>query len=195
MGTDQSFLGFFLEGINHITDPGGIDHMVFLLALVAGFELRHTLRVILLATAFTLGHSLTLALAAFKIVPFNPSFIEFLIPGTILLTALHSVRYFDKTGRVSPMKYIMAGTFGLIHGFGFSSYMRMVVVDSDSIVRPLLAFNLGIEAGQIAILLVALIAFQVLEMYFRWRTEKRNLFISGMAAGMAVLFLMEKWPF
>jgi len=193
--TDLTFWGFLQEGLRHITDPGGIDHMVFLLALIAGFEMRHAGKVILLATAFTLGHSITLALAAMRYVAFSSTWIEFLIPVTILLTALLTARKFYKKGRISFWRYMLTLGFGLIHGLGFTSYFRMILPEGENVVSPLLAFNLGIEVGQIAILLVLFFIFSLFEFLFGVRTERRMLFVSGIAAGMGVLFLVEKWPF
>jgi len=192
---ELSFIGYFVEGIKHITDLGGIDHMVFLLALIAGFEIRHLGKVILLATAFTIGHSISLALAASGYFAYSSKWIEFLIPISILITALISAkRQNPKTG-IGFWRYFVTMAFGLIHGLGFTSYFRMILPEGESIVSPLLAFNLGIEAGQVIILLAMLLVFFLAETFFRVKTDKRSLFVSGLAAGMSVLFMLEKWPF
>lgn len=191
----MSFSAFFVEGIRHISDPGGIDHMVFLLALIACFEIRHLGKVVLLATAFTFGHSISLALAASGFFTYSSKWIEFLIPISILVTALMSAGRQNHKIRIGIWRYAVTIAFGLIHGLGFTSYFRMIIPEGESIISPLIAFNLGIEAGQIAILVAMLLTFFLAEAFFHVKTEKRSLFVSGLAAGMSVLFMIEKWPF
>lgn len=148
---------FFIEGINHITDPGGYDHMLFLVALCAPFLWRSWIKVVFLATAFTIGHSISLVLAAFNILRFHADIVEVLIPITILLTSLSNIHAAGKSiDRVSTTNYILTTTFGVIHGMGFSSYFRMILDEATSFTKSLLAFNLGVEIGQLLIIVVFL---------------------------------------
>ncbi len=148
-----SFISHVSEGIQHITDWNGYDHMLFLLALAAPFALKDWLKVLKLATAFTLGHSLTLALAATNTIHFNRDLIEKLIPITIILTALTNLALLYKKNHSSNrLSYFITASFGLIHGMGFSSYFKMIYDEQSSFVQGLLGFNLGVEIGQLVIL-------------------------------------------
>jgi hypothetical protein len=147
---------YFLEGVGHITDFGGYDHMLYLAALCAPYTLKNWKKVVLLATAFTAGHSLALFLAATDIIRFSSDLIETLIPLTIILTCLLSFMH-DTTGaRTGFTQYVVTTGFGLIHGMGFSSYFRMIANESGEFIKSLLLFNLGVEAGQLLIVAVLL---------------------------------------
>ncbi|MEM7078699.1 MAG: HupE/UreJ family protein [Pseudomonadota bacterium] len=185
---------FYLQmGFEHISDLAGFDHILFLVALCAVYRLAQWRRLLILVTAFTIGHSITLALASLGTLTLSSELIEFLIPTTILLTALHNVIGQPAQADTKKMgrNYAMALFFGLIHGMGFSNYFRALLMDDSSIVMPLLAFNLGIELGQ---LLVVAVIVSVAYLFLRTtRVQHRewNLFVSGMAAGMAVLLMAE----
>jgi hypothetical protein len=156
-------------------------------------------------TAFTIGHSLTLALAALDVIPGNVAWVEFLIPVTILITAVYNVvvHRFEADieegtfGRRVNFNYIFAAIFGLIHGMGFSNYLRAIMSrdELDLVVQQLFAFNIGVELGQLVIvsvvLFVAFLAFNIL--YIRQR--EWNLFISGGAAANALVMALERLPF
>lgn len=137
-------------GFEHITDLHGYDHMLFLLALCAAYQYDEWKKILVLVTAFTLGHSLTLALAVWNIIPVNAAWIEFLIPLTILATSVKNLLATNK--RAATATYLMALGFGLIHGMGFSNYLRSLL--ADEFVMPLFAFNLGIELGQLLVVSV-----------------------------------------
>ncbi|MBL0314788.1 MAG: HupE/UreJ family protein [Flavobacteriales bacterium] len=146
---------FFIQGIQHITDLEGYDHMLFLAALCAPFTFKEWKTVLLLATAFTVGHSVSLALSALELIHFNRDLIELLIAITILLTALVNV-FIDQKGKISVWSYLLTTGFGIIHGMGFSGFFRMISDDTGSFIRQLLLFNLGVETGQILIIMVFL---------------------------------------
>ena len=179
-------------GFAHITDPNGYDHILFVIALCAIYELKAWRKVLILITAFTIGHSVTLALATLKIIHLRSDIVELLIPITIFFTALSN--YFQepngksKTGKI---RYVSAVVFGLIHGLGFSSYLQSLLGDSENIITPLFAFNLGLEIGQLIIvsvtLLVSTFFVQILKIQrFTW-----NHLISGIVAGMALSLLLN----
>ena len=151
----SDFATFFQLGFRHITDPRGLDHVLFLLVLAAIYRFRDWRSILWVVTAFTIGHSLTLALAVSGALALPTAVIEFLIPVTILITCIENVFAADRhrapwAGRYRP---IFAGVFGLVHGAGFANYLRSLFVDEIAV--PLLAFNLGIEVGQIGVLLLA----------------------------------------
>lgn len=190
-------LGAFLAlGFRHITDAAALDHILFLVALVASCRFRDWRHLLLLATAFTLGHSVTLALAVTDVVRFPAPWIEFLIPLTIVAACLANLtgREPRPTGWSRPL---LAAGFGLIHGAGFANFLREMF--SGSVGRPLLAFNLGIEAGQVLILAVALTLLTGFDQLVRRSLPRHGLRIriaatSMAAAAWASFMAMERIP-
>ncbi|MCC6244817.1 MAG: HupE/UreJ family protein [Gemmatimonadaceae bacterium] len=158
-------------GFSHIADLAGYDHILFVAALSIPYALRDWRKLLVLVTAFTVGHSITLALATLRLVSVSSAVVEALIPATILVTALLAWPSLGASTcdtptpdapRVSAPRYVMATFFGLIHGLGFSTYLRSLLGEEENIAGPLLAFNIGLEIGQLVILSVVLgIAFAV----------------------------------
>jgi hypothetical protein len=181
-----------LLGLRHITDPGGYDHMLYLLALMAWAEWKHLGRLALLATAFTVGHSLTLVLAGLEWVHPDPVWVEFLIPLSIVVTAVANARERAVEGP-SAMTYGVTVGFGLVHGLGFSTFFRIASDPGEGIVGALLRFNLGVEAGQILIL-TALLGAVTLAGRAGIPPRTRQLFLTGAAAGPACILLLERLP-
>ncbi|MEM1401872.1 MAG: HupE/UreJ family protein [Pseudomonadota bacterium] len=181
-------------GFEHISNLAGYDHILFLVALCAVYQLRQWRHIVILVTAFTLGHSITLALAAFGTIIIPSAIVEFLIPTTILLTALFNVFSRQPTAEKSARMgrhYLMALFFGFIHGMGFSNYFRALMMSDDSIVIPLLGFNVGIELGQLAVVLVILGLSFLFQNVIGVKHRDWNVFISGAAAGLAVNLMVE----
>jgi hypothetical protein len=182
------FSTYFELGLRHIADLDAYDHMLFLLALICVYQLIDLKRVIILVTAFTVGHSLTLILSTLDILVVEAAYIEFLIPVTIFITAIWNLFNAGKGSRGSMgWKYFFALFFGLIHGMGFSNYLKMLLGKEHDLFVPLLGFNLGIEVGQIAIviliMLFSLLTFQI----FRFKHRDWILVISGACAGIALM--------
>lgn len=142
-------------GTGHILDPNGIDHVLFLVALVISYSWKEWKGVIVLATAFTIGHSATLALAAMDTIKVSSRLVEIFIAASIGLTALFNIVKSD-TDNKAQFRYPAAFIFGLIHGLGFSNFFR-TILGKDSILQPLFAFNLGVEIAQVIIVLVVLL--------------------------------------
>jgi hypothetical protein len=142
-------------GLRHILDPGGLDHVLFVAALCAVYPPREWRRVLWLVTAFTAGHSATLALATLGWVRAPEAVVETLIPLTILATCVANLWEEARgAGHLPPgLKYATAAVFGLVHGLGFSTYLRALLGEEAGIALPLLAFNLGLEAGQALVVL------------------------------------------
>lgn len=185
----------FLLGVEHITDWKGYDHMLFLLALVAWANLKDALKVLLLATAFTVGHTVTLMLAGMGWFRPDGDWIEFLIPVSIAATALINLSPGTFHARSwSHIRYGLTVFFGLIHGLGFSSYFRMMSDGGDSIIGPLLRFNLGVEAGQ-AMLLLGYLAFATLLQAVGVRARELQVFICGATFAVALFIAWERLPF
>ncbi|MEM9056105.1 MAG: HupE/UreJ family protein [Pseudomonadota bacterium] len=187
-------LPFYVKlGFKHISDLGGYDHILFLVALCAVYTVSQWRNLAILVTAFTVGHSVTLALAAVGTLTLPSDVIEFLIPTTILLTALHNVVSRPSEGKPARMgrSYAMALFFGFIHGMGFSNYLSALLMGDDTIVVPLLGFNLGIELGQLLVVAVIVgVAFVFLNM-LGVRQRAWNLFVSGAAFGMSLMLMVE----
>jgi hypothetical protein len=193
----NSFQLYLSLGIDHISDLAGYDHILFLIALCAVYSLKKWARVAMLVTAFTVGHSLTLALATLNLLRVSTDWIEFLIPLTILATALWNVvrqRNANDSRASHGFKYMMALFFGLIHGLGFSNYLRSLLGGEASLFVPLLGFNVGLELGQIMIvLLILLLSFLVVQVLSMGRRDW-NLLMSGAAMGVSIVLCLERWP-
>ncbi|MEO0732091.1 MAG: HupE/UreJ family protein [Bacteroidota bacterium] len=186
--------GFYVKlGFQHISDFAGYDHMLFLVALCAIYRIQQWRSILVLVTAFTIGHSVTLLLSALDIFTIPSHIIEFLIPVTILLTALNNVIGINPAEQKAKMKknYAMALFFGLIHGMGFSNYFKALLMDASSVALPLLGFNIGLELGQILVVLFIVgIAYVFMEL-LKVKHRDWNVFISGAAAGVALIFIFE----
>jgi hypothetical protein len=146
-------------GFHHIANLNAADHMLFLLALAAVYRLEECRPAIWVITAFTLGHSVTLALAVSGIFSFPSQLIETLIPVTIVATCIENIRGLgpEPSRRGQLLRAGLAGAFGLVHGAGFANYLSAMFANRLAV--PLLGFNLGIEAGQVLILAVSIVLF------------------------------------
>jgi hypothetical protein len=194
----SEFLAYFELGFDHITDSKGYDHILFIIALCAIYTIKDWKKVLILVTAFTIGHSITLVLATTQVIQVRSDIIEFLIPITILLTALlnftnKSTRNFNNyaTDSSHSYRYPMALGFGLIHGMGFSNYLVTLLGKESQLFNPLLGFNVGLEIGQILIisifLLISFVALHVLKIAkMTW-----NHILSGIIAGMAISLILN----
>lgn len=151
----SEFAAFMELGVRHIADVNGADHILFLLALAAVYRLRDWRDAIWVVTSFTIGHSVTLLLAVTGLVEFPMRVIEFLIPVTIVATCIENIVVRDRAAAPARGRYrpVFAGIFGLVHGAGFANYLSSMFVEDITV--PLLGFNLGIEVGQVAILIIA----------------------------------------
>ncbi|MEM9932742.1 MAG: HupE/UreJ family protein [Bacteroidota bacterium] len=186
--------GFYIKlGFDHISDFAGYDHMLFLVALCAIYRIHQWKSILVLVTAFTIGHSVTLVLSSLDIVTIPSNIIEFLIPVTIFLTALNNVIGTNpaEVGGKMNKNYAMALFFGFIHGMGFSNYFKALLMDSSSVLMPLLGFNIGIELGQILVVFFIIIIAYVIVDKLGVKHREWNLFISGAAAGMSLIFILE----
>lgn len=185
---------YFDLGKEHILDTNGYDHILFVIALCIVYALRDWKKVLILVTAFTVGHSITLALSTLEIITVRAELIEFLIPVTILITAASNLAGRTDTPSDGSMKlnYGYAAFFGLIHGMGFSNYLKGILGRDETIVTQLLAFNLGLELGQIIIVGIFLIAGFVLVDILGVNRRDWKLVISSAVAGIALILIKEK---
>jgi len=190
----SEFQLYFGLGKSHILDyANGYDHIIFVVALCALYLTREWKQVLILVTAFTIGHSITLALSTLRIISVKVELIEFLIPLTIFITAVSNLFKNENnlTSRSVQMNYIFAGFFGLIHGLGFSSYLRSILGRDESILTQLFAFNLGLEFGQVIIVAIFMAAAFILVDLFGLNRRDWKMVISSAIAGIALVLMKE----
>jgi len=171
-------------GFRHITAIGALDHLLFLVALVAPYRPRDWRQLVLVATAFTVGHSVTLALVVTNVVRLPTALIEFLIPITIVAAAVGNLRQ-SSDPRFGWHRAMLAGGFGLIHGAGFANFLRTMFF--GPIALPLVSFNIGIELGQLVIIIATLLLFSVADAFgsVRRRAVVTSLIVAVWAVTMA----------
>ena len=191
MGQFELFFGL---GKDHILDfRHGYDHILFVVALCTIYVLRDWRKILILVTAFTVGHSITLALATLNIIHVQSDLIEFLIPITIFVTAVSNLFRSEESvdKRTLHLNYFFAAGFGLIHGMGFSNYLREILGKSKSIASPLLAFNLGLEFGQIIIVGIFMGTGFILVDLVGVSRRDWKMVISSAIAGIAFILIKE----
>ena len=192
----SDFYLWFSTGLEHIADWKGYDHILFLLALCGVYRLAEWRQLLVLITAFTVGHSLTLALSVLDIVRVNTKWIEFLIPVTIALTCVMNLADLKKTKRAhAGLRYSTALFFGLIHGLGFSFLLKSLLGKEENLVPPLFAFNVGLEAGQLLIVAVVLLLSVFATAFIHIRETDKNFFVSSAVFGIACMLMLERFPF
>lgn len=207
----NDFIFFFKQGLSHISDLGAYDHILFIVALAAAYHIKNGKKLILLVTTFTIGHSIALALATLKIVKVNSSWIEFLIPITIIATCITTIiqkanrkaSLYEETKvqdflkekafhvEQNSLTYVIIIGFGIIHGLGFSNYLRFILSENESLFTPLLAFNIGLEVGQIFILAIALIINFVLLSYLKIPHKLLSIITSILIILISIPILLE----
>jgi hypothetical protein len=180
-------------GYKHIIDLGGSDHILFILALTARYIWTDWKQLLVLVTAFTIGHSITLALSVLQWVNLSVDIIELLIPITILITAFTNfwVKSFDFKSKY-PLIYFFALFFGLIHGLGFSNYLRSLLGKEESILGPLLSFNIGLELGQLLIVSVILIISFIFVSLLKLDRRRFIQVVSGISILLAANMVWER---
>jgi len=190
----SEFRLYFDLGRDHILDyANGYDHILFVIALCALYMSRDWKKILILVTAFTVGHSVTLALSTLNIVSVKAELIEFLIPLTIFITAVSNLFKNENNISDSPMQmnYIFATFFGLIHGLGFSNYLKTLLGKDQGIVTQLLAFNLGLEFGQIIIVILFMSTAFVLVDLFGLNRRDWKMVISSGIAGISLVLMKD----
>jgi len=188
------FLFYLQLGWEHIISIDALDHQLFILALVAIFSFQDLKKVLILVTAFTLGHSFTLALSAFDVIRFPSNWVEFLIPCTIVFTALDNLIFSKNEDKLIKLNYFLALIFGLIHGMGFANSVRMMLAKEQSIVIPLLGFNIGLEIGQIAVVIIILSIFYILSTFLKLKKKHWVMLVSAPILIFSIKMALERIP-
>jgi hypothetical protein len=190
----SQFWLYFKLGLEHVLDIHAYDHVMFLIALMIPYAFKDWKRVFLLVSLFTLGHTLSLILSVFGTVFIAPKYVEFLIPITILITALFHLFTAGKSSRKESISFVAVVTlsFGVIHGLGFSNYFNSILPGSaaDKLL-PLLEFALGIEASQIIVVFLVLVISYIAQTFFRFSKRDWALLLSAFIIGLVLPMLIE----
>ena len=190
----DAFFIYLNMGINHVLDIKGYDHVLFLLALISPYAFKDWKRILFLVSIFTVGHTLALVLSVYNVVSVKASLVEFLIPVTILITALFALFTAGKTTKKESVTFVAGVTlfFGLIHGLGFSNYFKTIMIGTPSEkVLPLMAFALGIEIAQLIVFMIGLILAYVAQAVFKFSKREWGLIIASFIIGAVVPMLIE----
>ena len=196
----NEFWLWFNTGTEHILDWNGYDHILYVIALCALFSVKEWRKLLVLITAFTVGHSLTLAVSVLNIFSVKQSYIEVLIPLTILITCACNIFYRNRQVSQSrsanynySLNYILALLFGFIHGMGFSYLLKSMLGKEESVVFPLLSFNLGLEFGQLIIVSVMLLVSVFLFRFTKIKKVDFVFFASSAVFGIAFLLFVQRF--
>ena len=175
-------------GMNHVLDPNGYDHVLFLMVLAVPYVFKDWKRILLLVSMFTLGHTLSLVLAAYGVVSVNAALVEFLIPITILITALYNVFTAGKKDKGNSIGLLFFATlfFGLIHGLGFAREFKMFAGQSENKLELLIEFALGIELAQIIVVFVVLFLGFLFQTLFRFSKRDWVMVLSAVVVGLVI---------
>lgn len=190
----SEFWVYFQIGLHHVLDIQAYDHVLFLMALVIPFTFKDWKKIILSVTLFTLGHTTALVFSVYKILVVKASFIEFLIPITILLTAIYNLASIGKSNKKGSINWVFLITlfFGIIHGFGFSNYFNTLLGgSSNSKLVPLLEFALGIEAAQLTVVLAVLVLAYIVQTVFKFSRRDWILVGSAFIVGVVLPMIIE----
>jgi hypothetical protein len=187
--------GFYFEiGWRHIISADALDHQLFIAALAAIYLLKDWKQVLVLVTAFTLGHSLTLALSVYDVIRFNSKWVEFLIPLTIVITSLTNLLQKKFTARSVRINYFLALLFGLVHGMGFANNIRFMLAGDQGLGWSLFGFNVGLEVGQIAVVAVLLLLAHLVVNVFRANRREWVIFLSAAVFSLSLVMVIERFP-
>ena len=191
----QDFGFYFGPGWKHIIGKDALDHQLFIAALAAIYLLKDWKQVLILVTAFTIGHSLTLALSVYNVIEINSDLVEFLIPLTIVITAFSNLFQKKFTPKTIRINYFLALFFGLIHGLGFANYIRFATEGSDqSIGWSLFGFNVGLEVGQIVVVLGILLLSHLVVNIFKVNRRDWVLFLSAGVFALSLKMVLDRIP-
>ncbi|MBD8017099.1 HupE/UreJ family protein [Kaistella pullorum] len=191
----QDFLFYLKLGWEHIISLDALDHQLFVLVLVAVFGLKDWKKILWLVTAFTIGHSITLAMSVLDLLRVPGTWVEFLIPVTIFITATDNILMRNRPKNLMQMNYYLALFFGLIHGMGFANTARVMMSEEQNIFWPLLGFNIGLELGQIVVVAIILAVLFILVDLFKVSRKDWVMFVSSAVFALSLQMSLERIPF
>ncbi|HEX8461357.1 MAG TPA: HupE/UreJ family protein [Segetibacter sp.] len=192
----MSDFGFYFSiGWQHIISLDALDHQLFILALTVLYTLREWRQVLILVTAFTIGHSVTLALSTLNILTVRSDLIEFFIPCTIFITALANIIKPATNHKSIQINYFFAMFFGFVHGLGFANALKFMLASDQSLGWSLLSFNLGLEAGQIAVVIFLLLLTHIFISYVKINRKYWVISVSALVLLVSTKMLIDRFPF
>ena len=187
----EEFKTWFLVGFDHILNVAALDHILFVLALVVVYKPNMIKQIVILITAFTIGHSITLIISALDLITYDQKVIEFAIPLTIVLTSLNNiVNRKREIKKAVNSNYVIALVFGLVHGLGFANYLKALLFEGN-IVMELFSFNVGIEVAQLIIVFVFLFISFLGSNYLFNKRENWVLFVSSAIFGISLMLTLN----
>lgn len=190
----QDFWLYFQLGWRHILSWQGYEHILFIVALCVIYALPDWKKVFFLILAFTIGYSITLPLNYLKFIPTPPLVIKFLIPATVLILAIANIFNKRPKRKGANFKYFLILCFGLIHGFGFSFYLKSVTIKSTGITLMLSAFDLGLILGQLILVIATLLISFLLVWMAKIKRWDWSFFISSAIFGISLMTLLQRLP-
>ena len=188
----QDFILYLKLGWEHIISLDALDHQLFILVLVAVYFYKDWRKILILITAFTIGHSVTLALSVLDVFRLPSNIVETLIPITIMLTALDNILFRENQKKLMRINYVLALVFGLIHGMGFANIARMTLASEQNIAVPLLGFNIGLELGQITVVLIVMFILYLLSKFLKFKQKYWIIGISIVAIILSGQMILER---
>ena len=189
----DDFILYLKLGLNHVLDFNAYDHILFLIVLAVVFSFNQWKKALWLITYFTVGHTITLALAAYNIIHIRVDIIEFLIPVTIFITGIANVLRVNKASSgKEKINLFFALFFGLVHGLGFSNYFRLMIGKEEDKLAPLLEFALGIEVAQVVIVFGILLIGTLLQNFFNASKRDWVLVTSSIVIGFTIPMMIER---
>ena len=192
--TMNDFLFYFKIGWTHIINPEALDHILFIAALAAIYTLRDWKQVLILVTAFTVGHTITLILSTKQRVQVSSSLVEFLIPCTIMVTAISNLFQKNFTPRSLRINYFLALFFGLVHGLAFANTLRMILASDQSFALSMFSFSVGLELGQIGIVFSILLLSQLFTGILKVERRHWVIFLSAAVFALALEMTVQRLP-
>lgn len=189
----DDFILYFKLGLNHVLDLAAYDHILFLIVLAVVFSFHQWEKALWLITFFTIGHTLTLGLAAYGVLNISIDIVEFLIPVTIFITGFSNIIRANKSSLgKEKLNLFFALFFGLIHGLGFSNYFRIMIGKEDDKFLPLVEFALGIEASQVIIVFSILVIGSLLQNFFKVSKRDWVLVCSSIVIGIVIPMIIDR---
>ncbi len=190
----QDFYMYFHLGWDHIISFNALDHILFITALTVVYDISEWRRVLILITAFTIGHATTLVLSVTDLIRFNATWVEFAIPCTIVVTAIFNLIRFDQSNRSARLNYLLALFFGLVHGMGYANAIRFMLSRDQHLGWSIFSFNLGLEIGQIFVVLLILLLTYVFTQWFAIKRRDWVIFLSSAVFALALEMAIYRIP-
>lgn len=190
----NDFSFYFKIGWQHIITIEALDHILFIAALAAIYVLKDWKQVLVLVTAFTIGHTITLVISTKEWVQVSDKLVEFLIPCTIAFTAIANLFQKNFTAKAIRINYVLALFFGLIHGLAFANTLRMILATDQSFALSMFSFSLGLESGQILVVLLILLLSQLFISLLKIERRHWVIFLSAAVFSLSVEMVAQRWP-